>query len=606
MSYPPDESQDINKKDSITRDEELNPCKIRLNSSVQGSPLCTSSISSHRTELVLNLPSKSVNNIHHQSQVKGEQSSPQRQLQPVGQVSHRSDLSSVNQPLSTQQSTLGTIRDDCRQIENLYESLNYSPFKQQPVAYESHQTKTSHAALRLQPVIPDNIYQPISTQLTYHSHQNSHPFRPRGSIRFSSTFPVRNQSNNHSLGTIIHNSAGSLTIPTSSQVTYCIPFNSTPGARFSVSFTGNPNRLPGSSAGSSSFTIFQSQPTSQTSQEQNLPSTSHTELFLDSHKSILTSSHPGQSFTQQHPRQQVSFVGGKVTSVVIPFQTLDSSTMNRQISAPSSGRHPSESNLRLPERSASVSPNASPTPPPRPAVPKPSARRPTTSASSASIPNDGYLTGLLSEQKQSLDRLVQAVARKKLQVNALRTDVQSLELNISQQMKCRNGEIVNALQAQVSEFTLKSDFVTNFSPILQEIRKLWEKKRDLSIGCQYWALAVDSFGDHYLGDVNGDRPPPKMSPSSNPPKIPERPKRSPGVQAKQPPFSELDVRVPIQKIRPTSNLVRSAEVPRWSCTMCNHSNPPSKSFCELCSSPRSSRHWDRLINAIIGLSTLQI
>lgn len=129
---------------------------------------------------------------------------------------------------------------------------------------------------------------------------------------------------------------------------------------------------------------------------------------------------------------------------------------------------------------------------------------------------------------------------------------------------------------------------------MQEIRDLWAKRRELSINCQYWSLAVDSFGDHQLGDFNGDRTSPstKLSPgTSNPPPIPKRPARS--SQSKQPP-SELDIRVPIQKVRGTSNttLARSivaAEPSQWNCLKCNYANHPELPYCEHCQTPKQPR-----------------
>ena len=385
MSYSPsDEIQDIDKQNNCR--QELNPCNLRLNSSVQRSPLCTSSISTHRTELVLNLTCKSLQDSLLERKQSNSKESTSLQPPSLVKLSHPSDLSSLKQPISKQQLAEKTIISK-RQIENLCESVNYPYFNQQPVAYESHQTKTSHAALNLRPVIPETIYQSTSTQLTYHS-QNSHPFRRRGSIHFSSTFPIRNESD-ILLGNI-HNSAGTLTIPSGSQVTYCIPFNSTPGTRFSVSFTGNSSRHPGSSG--SSLTIIQSSPSHQTEEATSTSSTSHTQVFVDSQKTNPSKS--GQLFTH-HQGQQISFGagGGQVTSVIIPFHPSDSSTMNRQISAPSSNdRRPSDSNLRVPGRSASVSPTSSPIPPPRPSVPNPAYRRMTPSASSNSL-HDDYLRG---------------------------------------------------------------------------------------------------------------------------------------------------------------------------------------------------------------------
>lgn len=368
--------------------QELEPCNNNntLITSVQRSPLCASSISTHRTELVLNLTTRSLkNNLNNNNNTNYNSSfdhQPQQQQQSQstfipGQVSHLSIHPTVNQPLSPQLVS-ETIQQN--KVQYPHESLNYSPSSPPPpVAYES-QTQTSHAALQLRPVICEDIKQPHSTQLTYS--QISH-IRPRGSIRFSSTFPIINQSS-RSVSNNSNNSTGNLNIPSSSQFTVnCIPVNSSPGiASLLVSFKGNTN--PQHHPSSSSLTIIQqSSPSSQASRYNPPTTTGQSETLSSS-----SSQSPPQVFT----RLQSSFGPSEITSVVFPFLRFESSTMHGQISSPSSNSNRSqEVNLMPPERPTSVSPRLALEPPARPSVPCPRSRQ--VSVSSLSVGQQDYVSG---------------------------------------------------------------------------------------------------------------------------------------------------------------------------------------------------------------------
>lgn len=124
----------------------------------------------------------------------------------------------------------------------------------------------------------------------------------------------------------------------------------------------------------------------------------------------------------------------------------------------------------------------------------------------------------------------------------------------------------------------------------------------MSIECQYWSLAVDSFGDYHLGDYNETLPPPKISPASqNPPPVPKRPSVSTGNRTSH--FNELDRRVPLQKVKPPQAPVRTPSNPGtlpgtsnisqatggangWNCSSCTFTNHIDLDSCEVCHTKR--------------------